>query len=303
MKKLLLLIAIALSKPTVCGEFKGVGHSLVEGSGICRYILYNQRSISQMDIDVLGEQYEGVSANSFWFSAPNGITVAEFISKTDSEIRSVMARNLEKQNVYGSSNVLIDMEYPVHPKNFGKYREEAGEKEFRDLVFAFKKRIDIARELLPDARLGLYGIPTPTGAVRGIEALNLQMSGIQAAGSLGMFDSLDSISPTLYFRYGEDDWNHVARIENMTKAGIKAALQVRKSDGSPIDVIPLFSHKTFNGRSANHRDIAPVYFGDLQLNYVQDVGGVSAVAYWSVNNDKEMKSWLLALNPYSKTCR
>jgi len=269
----------------------------------CEIVLFLQQRTSKLSLGNLGIQTRGVSANSFWFGAPKGVKLDSFISTTEDEVREILTRQLKNNSINGDVWFLIDIEYPVYPKDFFAYRDIYGDIAFEKLITAYKLRVDIARELLPDARIGLYGMPTPTGSVKDQADLQGQISGIQAAADLGLLDSVDDIYPVLYLRYGTQDRNYITRIVEMTKSGIGAALTVRKRDGGAPGVVPLFSYKVFNGRSDHHNQVAPVSLGRLQLEIAREMGGVSAIAYWAAQDSHELEDWLKRLKPAPVICQ
>ncbi|NEX23288.1 hypothetical protein G3480_23825, partial [Thiorhodococcus mannitoliphagus] len=203
---------------------------------VCDVSFLTQNTPSQLEFSRLGISTSAVSVGSGWFSAPKGITTDEFISTTNDEIREMLARYIKNpaNRITPDMQVLIDIEIPVDPRKFSSFLSDNGEERFKELITAFKRRLDIARELLPNANLGLYGVPVPSGSNTTLESLETQMNGIHAAAALGLFDSLDALYPTLYFRFGPDDPKFEEKTAGYTQAGIEAALSVRRSDNTPL---------------------------------------------------------------------
>jgi hypothetical protein len=300
-KSILFVLSIAISS-VVDASSKQTGAD-EKSYGRCEIVVLRQRQPSKLDLVGLGVSTRGVSGSSYWFSAPKGISVDDFISVSNDEVRKTLKRQLLAHGVNGNIRLMIDIENPVHPKHFTRYMSRHGEKAFSQLIAAFKRRVDIARELLPEARIGIYGMPTPTSSDRNAARLSKQMSGIQAAANMGLLDSVDDIYPTLYLRFGPDDRKYKVYIEEMTRSGIESAMKVRRADGSAPGVVPLFSYKIFNGGSANHREIAPVELGRLQWKIAQSTKGISAIAYWIARDEIEFKLWLEALDPAASSCK
>ncbi|WP_206171710.1 hypothetical protein, partial [Thiorhodococcus mannitoliphagus] len=82
-----------------------------------------------------------------------------------------------------------------------------------------------------------------------------------------------------------------------TQAGIEAALSVRRSDNTPLSVIPLFSHKIYNGNSANNGDVGPYSLGRVQLDVAHDLTKVKRVAYWNSSDSEEIHNWIYQVDP------
>ncbi len=296
------VVIVLLAAPAIIHAEGGSNSTARAVNSTCEIILLRQQQASELDLAHLGISTNGVSGSSYWFSAPKNITVKEFIAVDNVAIRRQLNKQLKTRGVSGSVRLLIDIEKPVHPKDFSSYRRKHGEEAFKSLIAAFKRRVDIARDLLPDARIGIYGIPTPTSRESDATSLASQISGIQAAADIGLLDSVDDIYPTLYLRYGVGDRDYKSKIARMTRAGIESALTIHRADGSTPGVIPLFSSRIFNGGSKNHKEVAPIELARMQLEIAQSIDGVDAIAYWTAADNEELLHWLEQLHPAPDSC-
>jgi hypothetical protein len=173
------------------------------------------------------------------------------------------------------------------PRALGMFVER--EKELRQLVEAYRRRIRVARQelrrrKLPGLRLGLYQVIVPDGRGEASEEFEQRMCGYREAGRRGMYDDLDFICPVLYQRFGPLDagakrlrqW-----LDAATRQALDRSLTLTRRNGEGIPLVPILSFWVFNGKSENDRDaVTPASIG-LQLQLVQQSAGIEAILFWS----------------------
>jgi hypothetical protein len=163
-------------------------------------------------------------------AAPKGMSEADFLDASEDDVRESLLSYIDNKpdlDPATSDYVILDIEHPIHPKNFGKYLSPMDERydpaQFVRIMIAFRLRISVARDLLPNARLGLYGVTTPHPF--GDASLASQITrqgGFLAASAAGLYDELDVLCPVVYQRFGPND----ARYEDMesyTQLGVDSA--------------------------------------------------------------------------------
>lgn len=206
--------------------------------------------------------------------------IEEFLAAKDDDIRRQLQAYLKKNSIDAATTdwIVLDMEHPVHPSDLGSSEHDAN----RDaLIEAFKRRIAIAREALPKAKLSLYG--TIVGDSRGlVENAGFQaaMKGCRRAADLGMFDRLDYLVPVIYQRWGPQDRNY-RTLEEYTRQTVKMSATLNRSDGSSVPLAPLLSVRVFNKNSAHDRKAVSPDSAKLQLKVLAEFKEVAMVGFWS----------------------
>ena len=204
---------------------------------------------------------EGVTNNSIAvygssLLAGKGTDLPHYLSATYEQIHYVFSRFVASHKLSNTTDyVILDMENPVPPKNWGKHHTEDADDDgtkFAAIITAYKLRVTVARDLLPNAKLCIYGTPVPPSPFPTSASWVEQLAGITKASQLGAFDGADYICPVCYMRFGVDDHHYMTRIHTMTDMAINAAKSFVKSDGSHIPVLPLISTNVYNGRSNNN---------------------------------------------------
>ena len=192
-------------------------------------------------------------------------TEAEFFSASQDELESMFGRYISRKADLGSdfSGVLVlDLEAPFHPRELGKYIDpdsnDYDPMKFDAIVEGFKKRIAVARELLPNCKLALYGFPTPHGHGNANGTVELQRTlGYELAAARGILDKLDAVCPVLYQRFGATDRKY-DRIADYMKVGVDTARSLSRTDGTTPEVLPMLAFKIFNGGSAHNKELVSV---------------------------------------------
>ena len=222
--------------------------------------------------------------------APYDITEEEFFAATEEDIRAKLLAYLADKvelDPETTDYVILDIEHPVHPRTFGGYLNPSHDlydpAQFTRIINAFTLRISVARELFPNAQLGLFGVTTPHP--HGDATLEAQMTsqgGFLAASAAGLYDDLDVLCPVIYQRFGRSDSRHYS-IEPYTQLGVDSAELLRRSDGTTPSIMPVMSLAIFNGGSADHEQ--PILVEDLaaQIGVLQERGYTE----WLVWNDDD----------------
>jgi hypothetical protein len=212
--------------------------------------------------------------------ASKGDSVEAFLSYSESQIRDRLKSYLREHpalNPQTDDLIIVDMEHPVHPK---KRREYSGTKQ-TEIIEAFKKRIKIARQEFPNAKLSLYGVivsdgrgdPSRPGFKEMVEAY-------KRAGQLGMYDDLDYLTPILHLRFGPQDKQYNT-IEAYTRLALETTHSLQTSQGTALPLVPELSFKIYNGGSRQHRQCAPVEPIQKQMKIIQEYPYVQMIVLWA----------------------
>ena len=161
--------------------------------------------------------------------------------------------------------------------------------ELASLIHAYRERIHIARQEVPATqvprlRLGLYQVIVPDGKGRDSSGFQRRMTGYREAGHQGMYDELEFLCPVLFHRFGiaDDDTATVQQwISRSTRQALEGSLELTRSDGGRIPMVPTIGFWVFNGGSSSNRDATLPDAVDLQLEAVQRSIGIAAILFWS----------------------
>jgi len=169
----------------------------------------------------------------------------DYLSYTENQIRAALINYLNNpaRNISTNTTDLIglDMEHPAlaHPKNWWMLEDNLS---LQSAVFnAFELRISVARQVLPNASLGLYGIIV--GPSKGttnsnhLQQLEDRMGGYRAAGEQGVYDKVDYFQPVTFQHFPPDNGNHWT-MENFTRTVIEASQSLTNSTGGSIPLAP-----------------------------------------------------------------
>lgn len=206
-------------------------------------------------------------------------TEAEFFSASRDEIESSFGRYMSRKSDLGSdfSGVLVlDMETPFHPRELGNYIDPASDEydplKFDAIVEGFKMRISVARELLPNCTVALYGFPTPHGHGNADSAVEIQRTlGYEFAAAQGILDQVDAICPVLYQRFGATDSKY-HRIADYMQVGIDTGRSLHRTDGTTPEILPMLAFKIHNGSSAHNKELVSVEDLANQIEMLRNEG-------------------------------
>ncbi len=179
------------------------------------------------------------------------------------------------------------------PNSFGEWLATS---KFQSIVDGYKKRIEVARSVLPHAKLSLYQVAAPDARGQRTERFEKRMEGYHQAAQLGMFDALDCISPNLYTRFGDSDRRDARGItmdtvhewiQASTRQGVEASLSLSQTLKNPLELAPFLTFKVFNGSSRHHRKAVLPETLRHQLETIATYQKIYAVVLWAGNEEAE----------------
>ena len=211
----------------------------------------------------------------------------DFVAAREQAIRSAFANFLDVHDLPCADDlVILDMEpEKCAPRHLGDFKDA----ELAELVRAYKLRIHIARQELQDRQiprlqLGLYQVIVPDGRGRNSPSFQRRMTGYRQAGCLGMYDELDFICPVLYHRFGVADADPATIrqwVARSTRQAIEGSLELTRSDGGRIPLVPILSFWVLNGGSSSDRCATLPDAVALQIEELQRSIGIAAILFWS----------------------
>ncbi len=216
-----------------------------------------------------------------------GVSREEFVATRPAAIRGAFSNFLAVHHLPRADDlVILDMEpEKCAPRHLGDFEGA----ELASLIRAYRERIHIARQELqatqvPRLRLGLYQVIVPDGKGRDSSGFQRRMTGYREAGHQGMYDELEFLCPVLFHRFGiaDDDTATVQQwISRSTRQALEGSLELTRSDGGRIPMVPTISFWVFNGGSSSNRDATLPDAVALQLEAVQRSIGIAAILFWS----------------------
>ena len=230
----------------------------------------------------LGVRNNAVCVSAYGFLVSNTGTpegMEKVLNHTSDEIADYLRYYA---NFYGidtntDGTVILDIEgHDFSPRMWGRYLDSAHEKynpEMLDRILdAYILRIQVARDVFPNAKLGLYEITTPHPFGNSqIEGQVRRMRGYEYAAAYGILEGLDFACPVIYMPWGNQDVKH-HKIADYTALGIETSRSLLRQDGTPVEIMPMISMTVFNGSSAHHGEVAPLEDVSLQINVMRDLG-------------------------------
>lgn len=256
------------------------------------------RYATAIDLSAFGVTNNTVTISGVALLAPNEITVSDFIAKTDAEIRAALENHLLSRGIHSDTNHLIVIDIEPRDASMDPARAFSpaslhlweGDPRQEQIIEGYKRRIAVAREVLPRAKLCLYQVIAPLDKGRDTPGFQRRMHAYRRAGELGMYDRLDYISPSLYIHYGPNDVDPergitldtiYAWLEAQTRQGIEASLTLTRSNGAHIPLAPFLSFWVFNPSSADNRKPISDEIMRRQLRMLQEYCGVKIIVLWA----------------------
>ncbi|MEE2829693.1 MAG: putative metal-binding motif-containing protein [Myxococcota bacterium] len=221
----------------------------------CEIHLVEQGRFSDLDLTGTGLEVGSISVNGSAVKSGINHELEDFLGFTEEQIASTFSNYVASHGPFTEETIVIlDIEHPVHPREFHNYLDSP--ELFSEIIDAFRRRITVARSILPKNPIALYGVVVPhgQGSETGFAGSN---AGYQAAIEHGLYDELDHIVPVIYHRFGATDPNYENRLDLMTHQALGASAALTRSDGSALPLFPLLSLQVFNGNS-NHGGQAPL---------------------------------------------
>ena len=270
-----------------------IAETEMNGARIC---LQSRFSSSTSRLHDMGIANDAVCVSSYAFLAHSGdMTTAAGLEKVLTTSRDAIAERLTS---YADNNdipldtegiVIIDIEGPqFSPVYFGNYLDTAlptYDPALLDRILdAYKLRIDVAREVFPQAKLGLYDsiTPHPFGDAALASMIRRQL-GYDYAAANGLFDGLDYACPVVYEMWGVTDIQYV-RHDAVPTLGIEATRSLRKTTGEPLELMPMLSLTVFNGSSNHNREPALVSDVNRTIEILKGLG-VNDYLIWNGNEN------------------
>lgn len=202
-------------------------------------------------------------------SASFNVTDAEFQNVTDDQIRTTLqnyiANNEDYLNENTTGKVLIDIE---HPRNFTTI-ENISDTDLDWFVDGVKRRVRILRELLPNARLGLYGVGSPQSQGSETAEADKKLKYDRAL-NRGFLENVDFISPVLYPRFGPSDSNYGKVLAGVSARQCRNLCDYILQNGPSVDVHPLFTPRIYNGSSNENGDLAQRELNEEKMRFIRE---------------------------------
>ena len=260
-----------------------------DDTGTCNFSYAPQHSYSALDL-----RYQHIDTHGIWYVDGDvmfsGSTIAEFTSQTSQTLGSRLRTYFTgggkwQRNISGglqtTNAVVFDIETPVNLKLLGTFlaAERAnGSQIFQQIVDAYKLRAQVARTLLPHAKLAFYGSPNGPASFTG-ENFSLSTEGYLEAAKRGIFDQVDSLIPVLYFGNNISSPRH-GRVFSFNNATMDLASRIARSDGSTI---PIWVNTKPTYGFGPHR---PPFSGWLEKSTMD-----ALVSSWRANANVERIIW------------
>ncbi len=270
---------------------EAMASTLFGGSHLALQSMYSEH---QYALRSMGVGNHAWCAHGSALLAGSGTEMEDFLSTSYEDIRAQFADYVDRKALTPGTTdlVILDIEKPVQPREFGSFIEELEAEDnmelFGQYIDAFRRRIQAAREVLPNARIAMYGVIVPhSWGDPDLPSQQKIMSGYWAAEEHGFYDDADILVPIIYQRFGPDD-NKFDRLDDYTILGWEEANDLRRSDGSSIPVVPMTTFKIYNGGSPYTK--TPVEPENLlyQVNVLRDLG-VHEFLFW--NGKDEIKNY------------
>ncbi|MAT82500.1 MAG: hypothetical protein CMJ29_12755 [Phycisphaerae bacterium] len=262
--------------------------TLLSGVRACLQGKFSQDADTLRDLGVKNDVW---MVSGFAVSAPHDVTEEEFFAATASDIENRFGTYLNNKTDLDADYdgmVILDIERPFHPRHLGNFiNPEASTYDpvkFDAIVEAYKLRISVVREMMPNCKLGLFGFTTPHPHGN-LETLGEQqrIMGYDLAAARGILDQVDVICPIVYQRWGQTD-NHYGRIGSYTVNGIEVARTLQRTNGTTPEIQPLMSFKVFNGPSAHNKELIEVSDLADQMEVIKSLG-VEEFMFWQGKDD------------------
>ena len=244
--------------------------------------LQNWYAKEQSTLNSMGVTNKSVCISSYGLLV-DGLTedgaLERTLNNTAEEVRDYL---ISYANHYGIARdttdiVILDIEgYRFSPMYFGNYIDQSisyyNPAMLDRILDAYKLRISVAREVFPNAKLGLYDTVTPHGfGEADLAPMIRRQRGYEYAASYGLFEELDYACPVLYQVWGETDYGF-SRSDAVTRLGIEATRSLTRKDGSPLEIMPMMSLTVFNGDSNHDREPARVQDVSRQIDVLESLG-------------------------------
>ena len=243
--------------------------------------------------------------SGYALGAKSRTTVDEFIAVSDEELTQQITTYLSRRpslNAETTGFVILDIERPEPLSKIARLLEtespELGQRRFAAVVQAYKRRIAIARQALPNATLCLYDVGSPAARGKDSPAWRSRVAAQRMAVEQGLLEHVGGICPVLYSRYGENESGYKTNTAAAEYA-IAACRDITQGiEPAPL-IIPLLSFAIYNGNSTDNR-LAASSTGVAEQLLVLSKLGVGQVIFWNAestlpDSEEPAKNWFGAL--------
>ena len=232
-------------------------------------------------------------------------TVDEFIAISDDELTQQITTYLSRHpslNAKTTGFVILDIEYPEPPSKIAELLDiespELGQRRFAAVVQAYKRRIAIVRQALPNATLCLYGVGSPAARGKDSPAWRSSVAAQRMAVEQGLLQYIGAVCPVLYSRYGNDESGYKTNTAAAENA-IAACQDITQGIEAAPQIIPLLSFAIYNGNSTDNRQPASTDGVAAQLQVLSRLG-IGQVIFWNAgstlpDSDDASKAWFASL--------
>ena len=243
--------------------------------------------------------------SGYALGANSRTTVDEFIAVSDEELTQKITTYLSRcpsLSVMTTGFVILDIEYPEPPSKIVGLLEtespELGQRRFAAVVRAYKRRIAIVRQALPNATLCLYGVGSPAARGKDSPAWRTSVAAQRMAVEQGLLQYISAVCPILYSRYGKDESGYKTNTAAAENA-IAACHEITQGMEPAPQIIPLLSFAIYNGNSTDNRQPASTEGVAAQLQVLSRLG-ISQVIFWNAgptlpDSDDAAKVWFASL--------
>ncbi|MCB0321649.1 MAG: hypothetical protein KDD60_12045, partial [Bdellovibrionales bacterium] len=224
-----------------------------------------------------GVRLDGIALSSQRFGASVYLSFDEVLGGDADFIRNTLytaPQEIERFTLLTNKLVVLNIEHGLHPRRWYTYEEP-----LRGAVLeAYRLRLEVARQEMPNAKLIAYGFPTPNGKGTDTDA---QMESFREASELGIFDLVDGVMPSLHMRFGPQDPLYEESLQVLEDALVRS-FEITNSRGESMPVFPLFSFRVNNGQSLHNTEAVQVSDTLNQLKFVQKYPDrVHGIVFWS----------------------
>ncbi len=211
-----------------------------------------------------------------------GMSIEQVVEMSEEDIRARLEKYIAGHPRLGTGAgllVILDMEHPLSVPSLADVFEERGEGGFGDAVAALRRRVSVARSLLPEAVIGLYGVGTPPSQGNVTAAYTRQIEAAVAAARQGLFAEVQALCPAVYARFCPED-EAFGSLPRAARTAVKGCERIVTAANRHIPIVPLLSFTVFNGNSACNRAPASLEATAQALTTMAE-DGIAGVVFWN----------------------
>jgi len=252
--------------------------------------LQNVYANDRDDLNRMGVANNAVCISSYGLlvdglAEPGGLD--RCLNHTAEEIKSYLTFYANHYNIALDTEdiVILDIEgYRFSPIFWGNYLDPSisyyNPERLDQILDAYMLRIKVARQVFPNAKLGLYDTITPhCFGDPDMGVMIRRQRGYEYAAARGIFEDIDYACPVLYQVWGHTDYGF-SRSDAVTKMGIENTRALTRIDGTPLEIMPLMSLTIYNGDSNHALEPARVQDVSQQIDVLSSLG-VNEYIIWN----------------------